>query len=124
MDTDDIKDWQQLMEIIKTMVENAKSDKDWDAIFKTVIESVNQVGEKNNELASETIREANKRSNAKNFAIVALVIGMVATGIGSAFINYKNDKEWRDLISQYDFITQDGEGTNSYIGGNGDVINN
>lgn len=73
------------------------------------------------ELATEIIKGSKRVSNAKDYAIAVMGIVIVAVAIGMAWINYKNDEHWRDLISEYDFITQDGEGYNYYnsdIGGN------
>lgn len=123
MELNEIKEWQDLLKYVEEAKINAKTTEEWETLLKTVIDSVNQLGEKNGQLASETIKQTTRASKAKNFAIVALVIGMFATAVGMATVNYKNDKDWRDFISQYDFVTQDGEGTNSFIGGDGDVIN-
>lgn len=72
-------------------------------------------------LASEVIAWSHKVSKAKDFAIGCLTAGIVAIGIGMAIINYCNDRDWRELFSSYDYVSQDGEGVNYYnsdIGGN------
>lgn len=71
-------------------------------------------------LASEVIAWSHKVSKAKDFAIGFLVVGIIIVGIGMAIINYCNDRDWRELFSSYDYVSQDGEGYNYYnsdIGG-------
>lgn len=71
-------------------------------------------------LASEVIAWSHKVSKTKDFAIGCLVVGIIIVGIGMAIINYCNDRDWRELFSSYDYVSQDGEGYNYYnsdIGG-------
>lgn len=51
---------------------------------------------------------------AKNLAIVVLGIAVVAISISLSIINYKNDRDWRELFASYDYVSQDGEGYNYY----------
>ncbi len=65
-------------------------------------------------LASEVIVWSHKVAKAKDFAIGCLVLGIIIVGIGMAIINYCNDRDWRELFSSYDYVSQDGEGYNYY----------
>lgn len=72
-------------------------------------------------LASEVIAWSQKVSKAKDFAIGCLTAGIVIVGVGMAVINYCNDRDWRELFTSYDYVSQDGRGYNyhsSNIGGN------
>lgn len=72
-------------------------------------------------LASEVIVWSHKVARAKDFAIGCLTAGIVAIGVGMSIINYCNDRDWRELFSSYDYVSQDGQGYNYYnsnIGGN------
>lgn len=93
-------------------------------------------------LASEIINGMSRESKAKDFAQIissillgGIIAGLIITNHAQMKLLYENDsqwrqtvektnKEWSDYLSQYDFISQDGEGYNYYnseIGG--DVIN-
>lgn len=75
-------------------------------------------------LASEVIAWSHRVARAKDFAIGCLTAGIVIVGIGMAVINYCNDRDWRDLFSSYDYVSQDGEGYNYYNSNiKGDVNN-
>ena len=74
--------------------------------------------------ALQMIAESYKVSKAKDVAIVCLTAAVMIIGIGMAVINYCNDRDWRELFSSYDYVSQDGEGYNYYnsdVGG--DVTN-
>ena len=95
-----------------------------------------------NWLASEIISSQGKISRAKDIGIMCVtVVACVAIG-GLLAINhvkdqvvYKNDSQWRevvernnqrwiDYLSEYDFISQDGEGINSINTGEQGDLNN
>lgn len=65
-------------------------------------------------LASEIIAKKEMMSRMKDIVIILLIIAIFAVAIGMATINYKNDCDWRELFSSYDYVTQDGEGYNYY----------
>lgn len=79
-------------------------------------------------IAMEILRNERGKSKAKNMGVIGLVIGMVSVSIATTFmvihlsnINYQNDRDWRELFSSYDYVSQDGQGYNYYnseIGGN------
>lgn len=57
-------------------------------------------------------------------AFTTMLIGMGALLAHQMNINYKNDREWRELFSQYDYVSQEGSGINSInTGEQGDLIN-
>lgn len=57
-------------------------------------------------------------------AFTTILIGMGALLAHQMNINYKNDREWRELFSQYDYVSQEGSGINSInTGEQGDLIN-
>lgn len=75
-------------------------------------------------LAMEIISGKSRASRNKTFVIVVLAIALVAAAIGSSVVNYHNDEKWRKLFSEYDYVSQDGNGVNYYnadVGG--DVAN-
>lgn len=86
-------------------------------------------------LAMEILKQEQDKHRARNrglFAgmiILAIVTGTVAVAgaIERAHlidVNYQNDCEWRTLFSDYDFISQDGEGiNNANYGEQGDLNN-
>lgn len=57
-------------------------------------------------------------------AFTTMLIGMGALLAHQMNINYKNDREWRELFSQYDYVSQDGNGQNYYNSGVGGNVNN
>lgn len=74
--------------------------------------------------ASEIISGRERVSKAKDFAIGCMAAAIVVVTIGMALINYNNDKDWRELFSSYDFVSQDGEGINNInTGEQGDLLN-
>lgn len=98
------------------MQKNSRTPESWEEIEKKHAEMLSR-----ETLASEVISWSNKIAKAKDFAIGCLVAGIVIIGIGMAVINYCNDRDWRELFSSYDYVSQDGEGYNYYnsdIGGN------
>lgn len=98
------------------MEEKNKVPKNWEEFAKDYAAT--------KKTASEAISDAWRISKAKDFAIGALVFGIVAVASVLSIVNYKNDCHWRDLFSSYDYVSQDGEGYNYYnsdIGG--DVSN-
>lgn len=110
------------------MQENEKKIVTWDDLERS--------------LASEIINGAKIKSKILGFGLACVTVMGVASAGFLAHINhqqtvtlYENDKEWREAIdrsnqrwieylSQYDFVSQDGEGYNYYnsdVGG--DVVN-
>lgn len=96
------------------------------------IENITEAEELTTEhLAMEMLRDEQEKSKVKNIGIIVLgmvtaasIAAMVVTTIYLSNMNYRNDKEWRDLFNSYDFIFQDGEGINNINPGNqGDLDN-
>lgn len=95
-----------------------------------------------NWLASEIISGQGKISKAKDIGLVCgtviacvVIGGLLAINQANTQVMYKNDSEWRttieqnnqrwiDYISEYDFITQDGEGINNINSGEQGDLNN
>lgn len=82
-------------------------------------------------LAMEVLKQEQEKSKAKNLGVVGLTVGFIGLAIATAVItihltnvNYKNDCDWRKLFSDYDFISQDGEGINSINDGTQGDLNN
>lgn len=79
-------------------------------------------------IAMEILKHEQDKSKAKNIGVIGLVIGLASVSIAAAVmvmhlsnINYQNDRDWRELFSSYDYVSQDGEGRNYYnseVGGN------
>lgn len=57
-------------------------------------------------LAGEIISGSRRESKAKSFAIICLATAVVIISIGSAVVNYKNDREWRELITSYNYASE------------------
>lgn len=75
-------------------------------------------------LAMEVLKQEQRKSKAKNVGVISLVVAVIVIAIGMAVINYRNDCDWRKLFSDYDFISQDGEGiNNANYGEQGDLLN-
>ena len=97
------------------------------------IENITEAEELTTEhLAMEMLHDEQEKSKAKNIGIIVLgmvtatsIVAMVVTTIYLSEMNYRNDKEWRDLFNSYDFISQDGEGINNINSGEqGNLDNN
>lgn len=101
------------------MQKNDNTPKTWEEIDKKHAEMQSR-----ETLASEVIAWSHKVSKAKDFAIACLTAGIVMVGIGMAIINYCNDRDWRELFSSYDYVSQDGQGYNYYNSGIGGNVNN
>lgn len=86
-------------------------------------------------LAMEVLKQEQRRSKA---LIIGLSIGLAVSGMATVTTavcgfderkhlvekNYQNDCDWRELFSDYDFISQDGEGINNINSGEqGDLLN-
>ena len=83
------------------------------------------------ELAMDVLKHEQNRSKAKDlgntlsFILSILLLGaLVYSYKYSTDMFYKNDKEWRELFSSYDYITQDGDGINSANYGEQGDLNN
>lgn len=86
-------------------------------------------------LAIEILKQEQRKSRA---LIIGLTAGLVISGISTVTTvvcskierenlvqtNYQNDCEWRTLFSDYDFISQDGEGINNINNGTQGDLNN
>lgn len=88
-------------------------------------ENKNEVKELTTEhLAMEVLKQEQEKSRAKNMGVISLTVAVIVIAIGMAVINYRNDCDWRKLFSDYDFISQDGEGiNNANYGEQGDLNN-
>lgn len=88
-------------------------------------ENKNEVKELTTEhLAMEVLKQEREKSKAKNVGVVSLTVALIVIAIGMAIINYRNDCDWRQMFSDYDFISQDGEGINNVNGGEQGDLNN
>lgn len=78
-------------------------------------------------LATEIIHWREKVSSAKDMGIKSMAVAVVVLGIivmVALTVNHLNNRDWLNYISQYDFISQDGEGINSINNGTqGDLLN-
>lgn len=75
-------------------------------------------------LAVELLKQEHDKSRAKNVGVISLTVAVIVIAIGMAVINYRNDCDWRQMFSDYDFISQDGEGINNVNGGEQGDLNN
>lgn len=75
-------------------------------------------------IAMEILKHEQDKSKAKNVGVISLTVAVIVIAIGMAVINYRNDCDWRQLFSSYDYVTQDGSGYNNFnTGEQGDVNN-
>lgn len=90
-----------------------------------------KITEQNNTLASETISMLSNQCARleKIVRYILIYAGFVALVLAAANIRYsqaneRNNQRWIEYLSQYDFVSQDGEGYNYYNSGiGGDVVN-
>lgn len=75
-------------------------------------------------LALEVLKDEQDKSKAKDMGIIGLTIAIIVVTLGLSAINYKNDQEWRKLFSEYDYISQSGEGINNINSGLQGDLNN
>ncbi len=78
----------------------------------------------NQNTATEMILEEQKHSRAKNLGMVCITVVAMVAIVGLLLVNHMNVREFVGFLSDYDFVTQDGEGQNYYnadVGGN--VVN-
>ena len=91
----------------------------WQDVFGTVAGMA-----RNQQTATEMILDEQRRSKAKNVGMVCLTVLSTVAIIGLLIVNHLNVREFVGFLSEYDFVSQDGEGFNYYnsdVGGN--VIN-
>lgn len=72
-------------------------------------------------LASEIIRSAKREARGLWAGIICVTTIAIVTISWLAFDNYSQTKGFLNYLSEYDFVSQDGEGYNYYnsdIGGN------
>lgn len=86
-------------------------------------------------LAMEVLKQEQRKSKALIFGLTA---GLIISGISTVTTivcgkaerenlvqtNYQNDCEWRKLFSEYDYISQDGNGENYYNSNVSGEVNN
>lgn len=86
-------------------------------------------------LAMEILKQEQEKSKKKNAGLLAGMIILAAVAMTASIagaiershlvdVNYQNDCDWRKLFSDYDFISQDGEGINNVNGGEQGDLNN
>lgn len=82
-------------------------------------------------LAMEILKNEMKRSKAKDMGLlvvavlaVFILIAGVIVNIYLANVNQKNNKDWLEMFSSYDYVSQDGEGVNNINTGSQGNINN
>lgn len=86
-------------------------------------------------LAMEVLKQEQRKSKALIFGLTA---GLIISGISTVATtvcgkmerenlvqtNYQNDCEWRKLFSEYNYISQDGNGENYYNSNVSGEVNN
>ena len=75
----------------KEMVKKPEENSEWTKVTKL--------------LASEIIAGNRRESKAKSFAI-CLATAIIIISIGSTVVNYRNDREWRELITSYNYASE------------------
>lgn len=114
------------------MKEN-KKNKTWHDAEKEIAEKINKPTTEH--LAMEVLKQEQRR---RKWQTAGLSIGMVllATVAITTVVtgqterenlvkmNYQNDCDWRKMFSDYDFVSQDGEGINNVNRGDQGDLNN
>lgn len=81
----------------------------------------------NNETVVETKKQENFATEIfhefKVHSRITIICMTILLAIGT-FFYYKNDVDWRELFSSYDYVLQDGEGQNYYNSNVGGDVNN
>ena len=75
-------------------------------------------------LAMDIAKRLKAAEKAKDLAIVILGMAVIAISISLSVINYRNDCDWRELFSSYDYVSQDGDGINNINTGEQGDLNN
>lgn len=86
---------------------NNKENASWDSVEKC--------------LASEIIGGAKRESKGMKVGIVCVTVLAAVAVIGLLIVNHANTTSFLGYLSEYDYVSQDGEGYNYYnsdIGGN------
>lgn len=74
--------------------------------------------------ATEYYKEAKRQSAGKTVVSVIAILSLSGLLAFQMNINRQNEKEWRELFSSYDYVSQDGEGYNYYNSRIGGDVNN
>lgn len=107
-----------------------QNKKTWSDVPKDIAETI-----KSNHFAMEVLKQEQAKSK---MLIIGLTAGLVISGISTVTTticskterenlvrtNYENDCEWRKLFSEYDYISQDGNGENYYNSNVSGEVNN
>lgn len=117
--------WQEMTKFKEDifMSEDKQLSSEHDPTWQEVIGTVAGMAQNQN-TATEIILDEQKRSKAKNMGLVCITVVATVSIVGLLLINHMNVREFVGFLSEYDFVTQDGEGQNYYnadIGGN--VVN-
>lgn len=118
------------MEENEKKVDQENIESNWEDILDLIVDAARiRTGQKT--IASETISELKRESRRRNWDIAVLgavcgvmIMGLLIVNHSHAVANERNNRLWIEYLSQYDFVSQDGEGYNYYnsdVGG--DVVN-
>lgn len=58
-------------------------------------------------LALEVLEQEHRVSKAKDLGIIGLTLAVIIIAIGLSLINYKNDCDWRNIISKYGITSEE-----------------
>lgn len=73
---------------------------------------------------TELFREFKRQQTGRTIVASISIIGLVIIIIVGICAYSKSEKEWKDLFSSYDYVSQDGEGINNINSGTqGDLSN-
>lgn len=95
-------------------------------------ENITEVAKPTTEhFAMEILKNEMNRSKAKDMGLLVvavlaalILIAGAATNIHLADVNQKNNKNWMELFSSYDYVSQDGSGLNNINTGLQGNLNN
>ena len=74
-------------------------------------------------LATDMIKERERTINAFKVGIICITVFFTVAIIGALAVIYGQNKNFVSFLSDYNFVTQDGEGFNSYNSNVGGDVN-
>ena len=105
---------------------NTGKSPSWDDVLDFVAHTA-----KNETLATEVIKTEREKSKAKDVGLICVAVVASVAIACFAVVNYRqsqtierNNRGWIEYLSQYDFVSQDGEGYNYYNSDVGGDVSN
>ena len=108
------------------MSENERTKPSWDDVLDYIAHSA-----KKETLATEVIQSEREKSKAKDVGLICVAVVASVAIACFAVVNFRqsqamerSNRGWIEYLSQFDFVSQDGEGYNYYNSDVGGDVNN